>query len=196
MTVVHKVYKYFENLMLFRVCGALLFGASLLSACDASKTSVSVSPKLATHYTISGSVKQTSSYCGGARPPQELITRLATPTPYPGKTFYIRAGRVNDVKIKVLTSFTTDKDGNFSINLSAGTYAILLKEQVTEMNAADYETKTQAVDINCLAEWWQKPYYLLEVKQNIASLDFVFHHRCFITHDDIPCIRYSGPKPP
>jgi hypothetical protein len=56
-------------------------------------------------------------------------------------------------------------------------------------------TKNQIVDEQCLIEWWKKPYYLLEVKdQNITSLNFIFIHRCFL-NNDIPCISYGGPMP-
>lgn len=186
---------FLQKTMLRKWCNVLLLSAGWLSSCHTSKASAGYGATGNT-YTISGSVTQTSSYCGGANPPKELLQQMATPVAYPGKTFYTKSGTVNDLAMPVLTSFTTDSTGHFSIHLSPGIYAIILKEQLAELNAADYETKTQVVDKDCLAEWWKKPYYLLEVKQqDISSLNFVFHHRCYIAND-IPCIRYRGPLAP
>lgn len=186
----------FQKALLCRWCSALLLGAVLLISCHTSKASAGHENNPKDTYTVSGSVRQTSSYCGGANPPKELLQQLATPMPYPGKTFYIKKGAVNDLTMPVVTSFTTDSNGHFSTRLPAGTYAILVKEQLTEINAADYQTNTLSVDKECLAAWWKKPYYLLEIKQQeVASLNFVFHHRCYIS-SDIPCITYHGPMAP
>ena len=108
----------------------------------------------------------------------------------------IKSGNENDLAMPVITSFMTDSIGNFSIHLTPGIYSIVVKEQLTVLNAADFDTKKLSVDKDCLAAWWKKPYYLLEVKQeNISTLNFVFHHRCNIKYD-IPCISYHGPLAP
>jgi hypothetical protein len=39
---------------------------------------------------VSGEVTQTSSYCGGARPSDEMVQEQNRPKPYGGKKFYIR----------------------------------------------------------------------------------------------------------
>ncbi len=190
-----KFHIFPQKILLRKWCILLLLSAGSLSSCHTSKASAGHEVPGIT-YTVNGSVTQTSSYCGGANPPRELLRQLAIPIPYPNKTFYIKAGTVNDLTMPVITSFTTDSIGNFSIHLPAGTYAIVLKEQLAQLNAADYETDTQVVDKDCLADWWKKPYYLLQVKQqDVSSLNFVFHHRCYIT-SDIPCIRYHGPLAP
>ncbi len=147
-------------------------------------------------YLISGQVTQTSSYCGGARPSQEMLDKIAIPIAYPNKKFYIRRGKTNSLNLKFLKSFNTDKDGNYTIRLPNGIYSIILEEQLKEINISNYTTINQQVDTNCIKEWWSNPYYLLEVKnKNISDLDFNFHHRCFVTND-IPCLNYVGPMPP
>jgi len=147
-------------------------------------------------YIISGKVTQTSSYCGGARPPEEMLKRLATPVVFPGKKFYIRKGKINNTKAKIVKSFVTDSTGSFSIRLAPGTYSIILEEQVHKIRSGDYTKKYQVVDNRCLQEWWAKPYYLVEVKdENVSELTFNFHNRCYIT-SDIPCITYKGPLHP
>ncbi len=147
-------------------------------------------------YIISGKVTQTTSYCGGAAPPQELLDRLATPIAYPDKKLYIRKGRTNNIKSNILKTIITDSAGEFSIRLAAGTYVIIQEEQLQEIKAADYKKEYLQVDEKCLQEWWTKPYYLLEVKkENITNLHFNIQHDCFM-ETDVPCITYTGPQRP
>lgn len=165
----------------------------------ANKTKIVVSPDnefLIKTYTVTGSVTQTYSYCGGAAPPKELLDELATPVAYAGKKFYIRAGKTNSTKIKIIKSFTTNSAGEFSFRLSPGTYAIILEEQLHKIKAGSYKKEYQEIDEKCLQQWWVKPYYVLEVRnKEISQLNFNFHRRCFISND-IPCIMYNGPMPP
>ena len=148
-----------------------------------------------TQYTLSGKVEQRSLYCGGARPTQEMVNELTKPIPYPGKTFYLKKGTTNSIQEKVIESFTTDQQGHFSIKLPAGTYSIILEEQLQEIDPKKYQTERQKVDTQCLVDWWKKPYAIVEVHdQNIDSLQFLFTHRCFLK-TDIPCITYDGPLP-
>jgi len=147
-------------------------------------------------YSISGKILQTSSYCGGARPTQEIIDKMAIPIAYEEKRLYIRKGKLNSAKYKVLKSFSSDKEGNFSFRLSKGTYSVIVAEQLNEIKNGDFVNVNQKVDTVCLKEWWLSPYYLLEVKKkNIQHLNFIFHHRCFVTND-IPCLTFTGPFPP
>jgi hypothetical protein len=142
---------------------------------------------------INGNVQQTSFYCGGARPTKEILDNIAKPQPFPNKTFYVRKGKTNNINNKIIAKFTTDSNGNFSLNLPQGTYSILVEEQAKPIKAQDYTTKFQTVDDKCLQTWWQKPYYLLIVKSKNKPLNFTFKHRCYI-NNDIPCITYIGPK--
>lgn len=146
-------------------------------------------------YIVSGKVTQTFAYCGGAAPPKQILDKLAIPVAYVGKKFYIRAGKTNNTKARIVTSFTTGNDGEYSFRLSPGTYSILLEEQVKKIKAADYNSANQQVDEKCLHEWWMKPYFILKIKDtDIKLLNFNFHHPCFIT-TDIPCLSYLGPSP-
>jgi hypothetical protein len=150
---------------------------------------------VAKRITISGVVTQTSSYCGGIPPSKQLLKRLATPKPYPAKTFHVIKGDVNTVSREIVLSFTSDQQGAFSFQLSPGTYSIIVDEQAKPLNADDYKKGSISVDEACLKSWWAKPYQLLEVKDaDIKGLKFEFHHRCFIRYD-IPCLRYTGPLP-
>lgn len=147
-------------------------------------------------YIVSGTVQQTFSYCGGARPSQAMLDKLAMPKTYPDKKFYVRKGNANNSNAKIVTTFITDSAGGFSIRLKPGIYSIIVEEQLHPIKPNEYINENQQMDSKCLDEWWAKPYYLLEVKnKNINDLNFVFHHRCFISND-IPCITYQGPLPP
>ena len=146
--------------------------------------------------TVSGNVTQTYSYCGGARPSQDMLEQLAVPKPYPNKKFLVIKGDKNTAAHEIIVSFSADSAGNFSFQLPPGTYSILTDEQAKPVSAADYKTQFITVDEQCLKDWWAKPYYLLEVgAANIKDLKFNFYHRCFIA-SDIPCLQYDGPMPP
>lgn len=124
-----------------------------------------------------------------------MLAKAATPIAYPNKTFYVRAGKANSATGKIVTRFSTDKEGLYTVSLSPGIYSIIVEEQLKAIDAKAYATTNQRVDEKCLVDWWTKPYYLLEVKeQPINGLNFTFVHRCFLTND-IPCITYIGPMP-
>lgn len=146
--------------------------------------------------TVSGTVTQSNSYCGGARPNDEILAATQKPYPFPNKKFHLIKEEINTLNRKIILSFTTDSAGNFSFQVVPGTYSILLDEQVAAPDAKKYQTQFIKVDESCFKDWWAKPYYLLEVgTANIKALNFDFHHRCFI-QNDIPCLQYEGPLPP
>jgi hypothetical protein len=148
-------------------------------------------------FNISGKVTQTSAYCGGAEPTEEMMNEYRKEKPYAGKTFYVRKGNTNTTKEKVILSFKANENGKFSFQLPPGTYSIIQEAQVKEINPKSYNKKgSLQADATCLKNWWLKPYYILEIKdKDVTGLHFKFHHPCFIS-DDIPCIQYTGPMPP
>ncbi len=148
-------------------------------------------------FNISGKVTQTSTYCGGAEPSEEILAEYSKEKPYAGKTFYIRKGNINALNSKIILSFKADENGKFSFQLPPGIYSIIQEAQVKEIKAEDYNKKESLqTDVSCLKNWWFKPYYVLEIKdKDISGLHFKFHHPCFVS-GDIPCIQYIGPMPP
>lgn len=153
--------------------------------------------KTTKYFTVSGQVKISASYCGGAAPSEEMLEELKRERPYIGKTFYVRVGRVNDLKKAIVLKFKTDSSGKFSLKLSPGTYCIIQAEQVNALNYKKYSsTSSLTIDKACLSEWWKKPYRVLEVKDKaISGLHFSFQKRCFI-EGDLPCLTFNGPFPP
>jgi hypothetical protein len=146
---------------------------------------------------ISGKVMQTSSYCGGAEMPPEMLEEYSKPYPYNGKVFYIRKGKINSTKAAVVLSFTVNALGKFLYQLPPGIYSIIQESQFKALNLKDYQNNGfTKEDADCLKKWWLKPYYILEVKdKDISNLHFEFHHPCFVS-GDIPCVQYDGPMPP
>lgn len=146
--------------------------------------------------TISGTVTQTSSHCGGAAPSDELIAELETPKPYPGKKMHIIKGDTNLTSHKILLSFIADENGTFSFQIAPGIYSVILDEQATAPNEKLYKTKDILVDTDCYNKWWGSPYYVLNISSSpVNNLTFNFHKQCFISYD-IPCLRYNGLPPP
>ena len=190
----NKLYRLLATIIV--LCGGLMI--TFPAAC---KTCAGSKPKAhgitkAKAYLVSGTVQQRRPYCGGARPSAEMERAVAAPRPYPGKRFYLRSGIVNSLSIPVVASFVTDSNGFFSIALPAGTYAVIVEEQLRATSSQDYAALYQKGDEKCLQEWWQKPYYQLIVKDaDVEHLNFVFARKCFV-NTDVPCINYSGPMPP
>jgi len=147
--------------------------------------------------TVTGKLMQTNSYCGGAAPTPEIMEGYEKEFPYSGKVFYVRKGKVNSTKAEVIASFTTNANGEFSFQVTPGTYSIIQSKQLKALKAADFKSaKATQVDKKCMKEWWVKPYYLLEVEANdIIIPNWSIHHPCFVS-GDIPCISYTGPMPP
>lgn len=148
--------------------------------------------------TVKGKLMQTSKYCGGAKPSEEILKDAATPKPYEGKVFYVRVGKKNSTKAEVITSFTTDANGEFSFQITPGTYSIIQEKQLNALTSADLRSSdpNTKVDSKCMKNWWVKPFHLLVVKtENITIPDWTIHHPCFVS-GDIPCIKYVGPMPP
>jgi hypothetical protein len=129
------------------------------------------SEKKVKKYSVSGVITGTSSYCGGARPTDEMLADIATPKPIPNKKIYIKKGEINLFKSKVLLTLITDTVGNFKAKLPPGKYLIVDedKKDLTYYNRLLKEHKEEtksfdAVDSICLKEWFLKPDFIFEVK--------------------------------
>ena len=148
-------------------------------------------------YTVSGKVTQSSAYCGGMRPSEEMLNELTKSKPYAGKIFYVKKGKSNDAKQKILMKIVLDSSGHFSFHLPPGNYVLLLAEQLKPIDFKALSKLTNITyDKTCVQQWWQKAYLNLEIKdKNIEDLQFHFQHPCFIS-GDMPCLTYTGPMPP
>ncbi|HEV7230798.1 MAG TPA: hypothetical protein VGO45_05690 [Bacteroidia bacterium] len=156
------------------------------------------SQKNSKQYTVSGTITQTHSYCGGARPSDEMLARLNTPAPYAGKKLYIRYGNQNSSKKKIIRIISADSAGHFKIQLPSGTYCIIQDEQIKRLDIEHFkkqETEYLKLDENCLKNWWSQCFTTFEVKsENKTNLNINFNFPCFT--GGTPCMQYTGPLPP
>lgn len=142
--------------------------------------------------TISGKVVQTSDYCGGAAPTQEMIEFLKKEKPFPHKELFIRPGTLNRFR-PILQKFVADAEGNFKIALPPGDYCLVEESKkdepkIPESAKGNLEgAKSRAA---CFEEWYRTCDNVLKVgKQNLKGVLIKFHHQC---HP--PCV--TGLPPP
>lgn len=94
---------------------------AILSSCSTSQPIESV--------TVAGKIMNNSEYNGGAPPPQELLDALAVYQWSANQLFYVRNAVNYAPFTPAITSFTTDANGHYSLNLPVGSYAIICQEK-------------------------------------------------------------------
>lgn len=77
-----------------------------------------------TNISVSGHIENNQQYIGGARPPEELLEKLAVYYPSSEQLFYVKNSTNN-----LITSFKTDSVGNYSLQLPIGTYGVFRQEK-------------------------------------------------------------------
>lgn len=132
---------------------------------------------------------QTSDYCGGARPSEEMLEELQQPKPIVSDTFYIVKGKTNTFKI--FKKVVTDKNGFIRLKLPKGTYSIYTKAQMQPFKAKQ-NTDIQTWDNECLRKMHKTPLAIFNAA-NKKVVSFNLHQKCFYNLD---CGTYSGPLPP
>jgi hypothetical protein len=150
-------------------------------------------------FPIFGTVTSTASYCGGARPSDEILAQAATPQPIPKKKIYIKKGDINSFDSNVLLVLTTDDKGNFHAKLAPGKYLVVdsTKKDLTYYNMLlkTYKNQTvsyEPIDTLCLKEWYMKPNGVFEVLgSEVKDISVNFHTPCY----PIPCAMFRGPFP-
>ena len=163
---------------------------------------MAVSPQKTTFYKITGVITETSSYCGGAAPSDELIKELETPKPIAFKKMFVKSGNVNKANAKVIKEFTTDSLGQFSLKLPYGQYCLVDEDKVNDAKykliLTKYAVKTESnepVDPKCLAKWFAQPDYIFSVsKKSAKKIAHNYHRAC--NWSGAPCVIYNGPFPP
>ncbi len=95
--------------------------ALILSSCTSSTSNVNI--------TIEGKINNNSEYNGGSPPPQEILDALAVYNPSANQLFYVRNAANYAPYSQIITSFTTDANGDYMLNLPIGSYAIISKDK-------------------------------------------------------------------
>ena len=143
---------------------------------------------------IHGLVTETSSYCGGAQPSEELLEELRKPLAKANKLIYIKRGSANNENAKVMYTATTDEDGKFAISLPVGYTYCFVEEWKSKPFTIPKNTEFVKWDVDCLKARYKEGDYVLQVKKKNNSLVKInYHTPCFYKPY---CGDYSGPLPP
>lgn len=152
-------------------------------------------------YSISGTVTHSNSYCGGARPTDEMLKQITAPKPTSNATFYVRKGIQNDPGMEIFQTFKTDENGNFRFELPPGDYVIIEQNRLDStyyfqiLKSYSKETNSYtAADTSCMNDWLKGSLMRISViNKDVQDLNWDTHHGCWT---DVPCIHYKGPYPP
>ena len=190
----------YKKMKIFKSIFSFVIAFFLFASCIGIQTSQKESGKVK----VSGTVTQTFSYCGGARPSNEMLAKLAEPNPFSNKVLVILKGNKNDFTCNSRWNLAINSDsiGNFSAVLEPGEYCIVDEFKSNQTNYDDilkkYATEStnySAVDPKCLKDWFSTPDAVFTVtKSGVKDLSIVYHHPC--SWRSIPCVNYHGPLPP
>lgn len=149
-------------------------------------------------YLVKIRVTQTSGYCGGAAPSQEMIQELNTPKAYAYQTFYLRPGSKNSLNFKSLIKVKTDSTGTIRTRLKPGTYVLLFTSMVNKPDTSKFKNNNsyEFMGTECLNAWWSKGWQVITIQSKNNDLSFNIHFPCFTDPINGPCMDYRGPYPP
>jgi hypothetical protein len=139
------------------------------------------------HFSIvKGVVNQTSSYCGGARPPDDLLEELAKPKPLTNYKLYIKKNTPSIIDAIIMDSIITDQNGRFTLKMPKGNYIFV--------DSIYKDREHYNLDTNCLLNRFNTP--LLDFKitrKNQLLKPIRIHRNC--DYNKIPCVNYKGALP-
>ncbi len=136
---------------------SILFTVIVLSSCSSNPANVPV--------TIAGKINNNSEYNGGPPPPQEVLDALAVYSPSANQLFYVR-NAINYAPFSpTISSFSTDANGNYSLNLPVGSYAIISRDKY------EFE-QNQMATLDCI--YLQQPDYIMTVVSTPQAYDWSY----------------------
>ena len=166
----------------------LLSAALIIFSCITRAASPKAEPK----FLVSGSIKQTISYCGGGPPPQKILNSFNTPKGIAFGKLFVKKGIINSEGTPVIDTIKADAKGNFSIYLPAGNYC-LVEEWKSKPFKLPSNNVNQSVDSACFRSLYNSPDFTLNIHdKGINDVNIVFHRTCPYNQ---PCIAYRGPLP-
>lgn len=128
----------------------------------------SCSSSLSTTQTVTGHIENNAEYRGGANPPDFLLEELAVYKPSSNQTFYVRNADNYAPFTAVLYTFNTDANGNFSIDIPEGNYAVICADKY------NFEQSSQATSA-CV--YLTEPDFLLNVDLMQQNYNFQFTNK-------------------
>jgi len=146
-------------------------------------------------------VTQTTSYCGGVKPPDELLKEMETPKPLAEKKLYLKKGEKNTFNSKVELEICSDSLGKIRIQIPPGKYFIVneFKKDTDfyKIVLKKYKTGTKdypAIDKLCLKKWYEQPDLFFEImNEDLKNLTLNFNKEC--SWREIPCLQFKGQLP-
>jgi hypothetical protein len=134
----------------------------------------SAAPKISSCNMVQGIVTYTNSYCGGARPSEEMLADYATPKNFVSTTIYLKRKKGG----KVIYKIVTDKDGKFKKCIKPGKYLLYMSKYYNKKLPLNFNPK-------CTMSWTS--YGEVEILDHAKKLyAFNLHFGCD------PC---SPPRP-
>lgn len=181
----------------------IIMAALLLGAC-ANNTSNLVdqsSEGEEAKYEVRLHLTSTKAYCGGAKPPQELLDELNTPKPMDSTPVFLRKGTTNNIEQPIDYAMTSNEDGWAKAQLPAGQFSVVFadkKDQQTYDSLFNkYKSSSRmykAIDTTCLQSYFRKPEKVIVVEKKGANT-FEVKDRIHCSRS-VPCATYTGPVPP
>jgi hypothetical protein len=147
-------------------------------------------------------ITESNSYCGGAKPTEEMYRQITAQKPLPGKTVFIKRNEGGNSDEPVLLTISTDDSGYVRMKMQPGDYILVdeKKQDRTFYNnfLSKYNKPTDyftAIDTVCLETWFRTPDLIFTVvKGATTSYEVNFHNPC--PWRAVPCSNYTGPLPP
>jgi hypothetical protein len=182
------------------VARTLMF--SLLLSCSAKKQP-KISSAIPEKAVIKINLTQTSSYCGGVYPPDELLTELRTPKKLPNQKIVIRQGIANDWNVPIVVDGVSDSNGVVVVELADGTYSLVYENKATTayykqllQQFGDKSYEEGGIDKKCLEQFMLTPEAVFEVKNGKTATAVIvnLHHGC--PWERTPCLKFDGNLPP
>lgn len=175
----------------------------LFIICGLSAQKRKVLSKSSTLIPINITITQTSNWCGGARPSEEMEREFRTPKPFPDCKVYIRKDS-NILYSPILYSLTTNANGKINVKLPPGKYIVVneLKRDDSVYKATMERFKeatenTAPIDTQCYKIFMAEPDFVIIVpnrKSKGISKTHNYHKHC--NWSGAPCVEYRGPYPP
>jgi hypothetical protein len=156
-------------------------------------------------YQISFSITQTSDWCGGMRPTDDMLKEFSSPKPFPNKWIYIKKNRKgkSQIDIPILDSFESNEQGEIACKLPEGNYQIVEswnKDSAVYLATLErYKIATEfndTIDKACFDKVFNQPYFLFQVSKSFKIKRkhvLNFHKTC--NYSGSKCVRYKGPYP-
>ncbi len=146
--------------------------------------------KVTGHFLVQG------SYCGGAAPSPEMEAAAREPKPMSNQAFLIRKGKTNALGTDLVTRVRTDASGNFSVELTPGTYCMVLEEKESRRSTEFLKTPFYTIDTKCDDKWLSTCDVSFTVADKpVSGLRKTFEKKCQLATLS-PCISWDGPLPP